>query len=111
MTGTFLALTFVSALNPKLFAADLLLIENARPRLMFACFQLGGVGMSLAIGLLDVFVVHADAINTQGSASAGLDLALGVPLLAIGVLVATSWSHGRRRAAAEEGQLGAAGLA
>ncbi len=30
MTGTFFALAFLSALNPKLFAADLLLIENAR---------------------------------------------------------------------------------
>ena len=30
MTGTFFA-----ALSPKLFAADLLLIDNARPRLMF----------------------------------------------------------------------------
>jgi hypothetical protein len=30
MTGTFFALAFLPALNPKLFAADLLLIENAR---------------------------------------------------------------------------------
>jgi len=30
VTGTFFALAFLSALNPKLFAADLLLIENAR---------------------------------------------------------------------------------
>jgi hypothetical protein len=34
----------------------------------------------LTVGLLDVFVLHADAIKTQGQASAGLDLALGVPL-------------------------------
>jgi hypothetical protein len=88
-------------LNPKLFAVDLLLIENARPRLMFACFLLGGMGMSLAVGLLDVFVLQADAISTQGTVSAGLDLALGVPLVAIGVLVATGRLHGRRRASAQ----------
>ena len=41
MTGTFFALAFLSALNPKLFAFDLVRIENARPRLMFACFLLG----------------------------------------------------------------------
>jgi hypothetical protein len=49
------------------------------------------------VGLLDVFVLHADAISAQGSASAGLDLALGVPLLAIGVLLAAGRLHGRRR--------------
>jgi hypothetical protein len=86
MNAAFFGLAVLAALNPKLFAVDLLLIENARPRLMFACFLLGGMGVSLAIGLLDVFVLHADAVKTQGSVSAGLDLALGVPLLAIGVL-------------------------
>ena len=103
MNAAFIGLAFLAALNPKLFAVDLLLIENARPRLMFACFLLGGMGMSLAIGLLDVFVLHADAVKTQGSASAGLDLALGIPLLAIGVLVATGRLHGRRKAPAPAG--------
>jgi hypothetical protein len=71
-------------------------MQNARPRLMFLCFLLGGIGMALALGL-DVFALQADAVQTQGSVSAGLDLALGVPLLAIGVLVATGHLHGRRR--------------
>jgi|ERR1022692_923392 hypothetical protein len=103
MNAAFFGLAVLAALNPKLFAVDLLLIENARPRPMFACFLLGGMGMSLAVGLLDVFVVHADAISTQGSASAGLDLALGVPLVVIGALVATGRLHGRRRAPAPAG--------
>jgi hypothetical protein len=90
-------------LNPKLFAVDLLLIENARPRLMFIGFLLGGMGMSLTVGLLDVFVLQADAVSTQGSVSAGLDLALGVPLVVVGVLVATGRLHGRRRAPAPAG--------
>ena len=58
---------------------------------------------SPAVGLLDVFVVHADAISTQGSVGAGLDLAVGVPLLVIGALVATGRLHGRRRAPAPAG--------
>jgi hypothetical protein len=103
MNAAFIGLAVLAALNPKLFAVDLLLIENARPRRMFACFLLGGMGMSLAVGLLDVFVVHADAISTQGSVSAGLDLALGVPLVVIGALVATGRLHGRRRAPAPAG--------
>jgi hypothetical protein len=38
----------LSALNPKLFAFDLALIENARAQLMFACFLLGGMGIPSA---------------------------------------------------------------
>ena len=104
MNATFFGLAVLAALNPKLLGLDLLLIENARPRPMFLCFLLGGLGMSLTIGLLDVFVLQADAIKTQDSASAGLDLALGVPLVAIGVLVATGRLHGRRRAPAPRGE-------
>ncbi len=98
MNAAFIGLAVLAALNPKLLAVDLLLIENARPRLMFACFLIGGLGMSLTVGLLDVFVLQADAVSTQGSASAGLDLALGIPLVAIGALVAAGRLHGRRRA-------------
>jgi hypothetical protein len=104
MNAAFFGLAVLAALNPKLFAVDLLLIENARPRLMFVCFLLGGMGVSLAIGLLDVFVLQVDAVKAQGSVSAGLDLALGVPLLAIGVLVWTGRLHGRRRAPAAPGE-------
>ncbi len=44
MNAAFFGLAVLAALNPKLFAVDLLLIENARARLMFACFLLGGMG-------------------------------------------------------------------
>ena len=90
-------LACLAAVNPKLLAVDLILMGNRRPRLMFVCFLLGGMGLALTIGLLDVFVVHADAIQSQGSASAALDLCLGIPLLVIGVLLATGHLHGRRR--------------
>jgi Sap, sulfolipid-1-addressing protein len=103
MNAEFFGLALLAALNPKLLGVDLLLIENARPRPMFVCFLLGGMGMSLTVGLLDVFVLQADAISTQGSVSAGLDLVLGVPLVAVGALVATGHLHGRRRAAAQAG--------
>lgn len=96
MTGTFFALAFLSAVNPKLLGVDLLLIDNERPRRMFACFLLGGMGIALTIGLLDVFVLKSDTLSTQGSASAGLDLAVGVPLVVIGVLLATDRMHGRK---------------
>jgi hypothetical protein len=103
MNAEFFALAFASALNPKLLALDLLLIENRRPRAMFLCLLLGGLTVALAIGLLDVLVFHADAIKHQASVSAGVDLALGVLLLAAGGLVATGRLHGRRNTAVPAG--------
>jgi hypothetical protein len=98
VNAEFFALAFTAALNPKLLALDLLLIENKRPRAMFLCVLLGGMTVALTIGLLDVLTVHADAISSQGKASAGVDLALGLFLLITGGLLATGRLHRRQRA-------------
>ena len=98
MNAEFFALAFLAALNPKLLALDLLLIENRRPRAMFLCLLAGGLTVALTIGLLDVLVFHADAINHQASISAGVDLAVGLFLLAVGALLATGRLHGRLKA-------------
>ena len=103
MSAEFFALAFVAALNPKLLAVDLLLIENRRPRAMFLCVLLGGLTVALTIGLLDVLVFHADAINSQKTVSAGVDLAIGLLLLAAGGLVVTGRLHGRRKVAVPAG--------
>jgi len=97
MDTSFFALALAAALNPKLLALDLLLIENRRPRAMFFCVLLGAATVALSIGLVDVLSVHADAISAQKKASAGVDLALGLLLLAAGGLLATGRLHGRRR--------------
>ena len=98
MNAAFFGLAFLSALNPKLLALDLLLIENRRPRAMFLCLLLGGMTVALTVGLLDVLVFHADAIQHQASVGAGVDLAVGLLLLAGGALLATGRLHGRRKA-------------
>jgi hypothetical protein len=98
VNAEFFALAFTAALNPKLLGIDLLLIENRRSRAMFLCLLLGGMTVAVAIGLLDVLVLHADALKTQGTVSAGVDLALGLLLLAVGGLLVTGRLHGRRKA-------------
>jgi Sap, sulfolipid-1-addressing protein len=98
MNAEFFALAFLAALNPKLLAMDLLLIENRRPRAMFLAVLIGGMTLALTIGLLDVLVFHADAVKHQASVSAGVDLALGLFLLAAGALLATGRLRGRRKA-------------
>ena len=97
MNAEFFALAFVAALNPKLLAVDLLLIENRRPRAMFLSVLFGGLTVALTIGLLDVLVFQANAINSQKTVSAGVDLALGLVLLAAGGLVTTGRLHARRK--------------
>jgi hypothetical protein len=44
-------LACLAAVNPKLLAVDLILMGNRRPRPMFACFLVGGMGLALTIGL------------------------------------------------------------
>jgi hypothetical protein len=97
MNAEFFVLAFVAALNPKFLAVDLLLIDNRRPRAMFLCILAGGMTVALTIGLLDVLTIHADAINSQKTASAGVDLVLGLVLVAVGALVATGRLHGRHK--------------
>jgi hypothetical protein len=106
MNAEFFVLAFTAALNPKLLAIDLLLIENRRPRAMFLCVLLGGLTVGITVGLLDVLVFHLDAISSQKTVGAGVDLALGLLLLAAGALVATGRLHGRRKqpVPAEDGQ-------
>ena len=98
MNAEFFALAFFAALNPKLLAIDLLLIENRRPRMMFLCVLLGGLTVGLTIGLLDVLVFHVDAISSQKSVSAGVDLGVGLFLVVLGALLATGRLHSRRKA-------------
>jgi uncharacterized membrane protein YedE/YeeE len=97
MNAEFFVLAFTAALNPKLLAIDLLLIENRRPQAMFLCVLLGGFTVGMTVGLLDVLVFHLDAISSQKTVGAGVDLALGLLLLAAGALVATGRLHGRRK--------------
>ena len=99
MSAEYFALALAAALNPKLLAVNLLLAENRRPRAMFLCVLLGGLTVALTIGLLDVLVLHADAINSQKTVSAGVNLVIGLLLLAAGGLVVTGRLHGRRKAA------------
>jgi hypothetical protein len=105
VNAEFFVLAFTAALNPKLLALDLLLIENRRPRVMFLCVLLGGMVVALTIGLLDVLTVHADAIKSQGKASAGVDLAVGLLLLTAGGLLATGRLHGRKRSPVQAGNM------
>jgi hypothetical protein len=54
---------------------------------MFLCVLSAAIVVALTIGLLDVLVIQATAIDIQRQLSADLDLALGIVLLTIGLLI------------------------
>jgi hypothetical protein len=113
MNGMFFALAFIAAANPKLLALDLLLVENRRPRAMFASILAGGIATGVTIGLLDVLLGGSTTTNSQRDPSVGVDLALGLILLVIGGLIMTgllarAWErrpHSAKRAAKKQEKL------
>lgn len=103
VNAEFFFLAIGSALNPKLLAIDLVLARNRRARAMFLCVLGGAFVVALAIGLIDVLVIKAQAIDAQRRASAGLDLALGVLLLTTGSLIFARRLPRRRQLAPSAG--------
>src|SRR5262249_31372047 len=97
MNAAFLGLAGLAALNPKLLIIDLILATNRRPLPMFVWFLLGGMGLGIRVGLVDVFVLYLDAIKTQDHASGGLGLAPGLPLRIAGAPLAANHLPLRRR--------------
>ena len=89
--------------HPSLLAVDLAVLVNRRPRAMLWCVLLGGVGMAVLIGLVDVLVVKTDLVRTQGSLSLAADLALGLLLLAVGMLLVTSRFRRKPKPAPDRG--------
>jgi hypothetical protein len=87
MNSGFFALAFAAAVNPSLLAVDLVLLLNQRPRVMLWCVLLGGMGVAVLLGLVDVLVIRSDVVKTEGSLGAGADLGLGLLLLAAGALL------------------------
>ncbi len=98
MNAEFFVLAFTAALNAQLLAVDLVLIESRRPRTMFACILAGAMGTAITIGLIDVLVVHADAIKAQQKPSAALDLTLGLILLVLAAALFAGLLPLKRRA-------------
>jgi hypothetical protein len=103
VNATFFALAFIAAANPKLLAIDLLLIENRRPRAMFASLLAAGIATGVAIGLVILLAIPAHQYHSEKKASAGLDLALGLILLLVGGLLMTGivahvWARRQRSA-------------
>jgi Sap, sulfolipid-1-addressing protein len=98
MTAHFFALAFAAAVNPSLLAVDLVLVVNQRPSTMLLCVLAGGMGTAVIIGLVDVLIIRSNVEKSQAGLGPGASLALGLPLLAVGALLATGHLRSRKPA-------------
>ena len=97
MNAEFFALAFLAAVNPKLLALDLLLIENRRPRAML-WLLVGGLVVGVTIGLLD-----NSSSTSMRSMTKGRSARASTSPSACSCSSAAHWSptgrvHGRRKA-------------
>jgi len=80
LAGQILLLALYAALYPTLLAVVVILLAQARPRRLLTVYLLGGMSMSIAAGLLVVFVLSQSSLLDQGESS-GLswkgDLSIG----------------------------------
>jgi hypothetical protein len=96
MSAEFFALALIAAVNPSLLGVDLMLLANRRPRAMLLCVLVGGVLAAIAIGLIDVLLIRANFVKSEGGLGPGAQLAIGVLLLGAGMLLMFGGPFARR---------------
>jgi hypothetical protein len=87
MSAEFFALALIAAVNPSLLGVDLVLLMNRRPRAMLLCVLLGGLGIAITIGLIDVLLIRANFVKSESGLGPGAQVAIGVLLLCAGTLL------------------------
>jgi hypothetical protein len=79
----------VSALDAGLVTAAVVLLGRPRPARQLGAYLIGGMGFSIAFGLLIVFALHGSNLRLGKSTQGIVEVAAGALLLAIAVAV---WS-------------------
>jgi len=114
--GRILLLALAAAVYPTLLAIVILILTRPHPIRLFTGYLIGGMAMSITVGLL--ILAFADTSNlgtgSSSSPSPSIDLALGIALLAMSLALATgrdlpgSQRRERRRAGKAEQRAAAA---
>jgi len=102
--GQILALALVAIADPVLFAAAGLMLLLPNPKKLLLGFTVGALLTSIPLGLVIVFSARgtksAAATTTQHKVDPGLDIAIGVGLLVVSMLVGTGlwerWKEWRK---------------
>ncbi len=82
-------LALAASIDAVLLAAVVLLLGRPQPQRQLLSFWLGAFGLSTAIGLVIVLALGRSGlhVNQNGSASPGIEIAVGVILLAVAVAI------------------------
>jgi hypothetical protein len=106
------AFSFSAAASPTLVAALMVMLVSADAKRLMLSFLLGAFLMSVASGLLIVFVLSGSSAveTTRNTLSPAADGALGLIAVVLGIVLATGphqrvreWQEKRRRRAEERG--------
>lgn len=97
-----LVLAVVSALDAGLLAAAIVLMGRPRPARNLLAYLIGGMGISIAVGVIILVALHGSAVLThpKSSTTAVIAMAAGALLLAVAAVVLsgrTAQWHPRRR--------------
>ncbi|HVN59683.1 MAG TPA: GAP family protein [Gaiellaceae bacterium] len=100
--GQILALALVAVADPVLFAAAGLMLLLPNPKKLLLGFTIGALLTSIPLGLVIVFSARgtksAAASTAQHKVNPGLDIAIGIGLLVVSMLVATGlWDRWKER--------------
>lgn len=92
----------IASLDAGLLAAAVVLLGQPRPASKLLAYLIGGMGFSIAFGVLIVLALHGSGVlrHPNGSASAVVEVAAGGVLIAVAVLAFSGHSvqwHPRRR--------------
>jgi hypothetical protein len=97
MTAEFFILALTAAVNPSLVGVDLAVLMNRRPRAMLLCVLLAGVGIAIAIGLIDVLLIRANFVKGESGLGPGARVAIGLLLIGAGLLLKFGLPRRKRR--------------
>ena len=84
-----LLLGVVAGLQPPLIAAVAYMLSRQRPVRLLAVYLVGGMGLSLIIGVVVLFVLKGVGVNKGSAVPAEIEIAVGALALVVAALVGT----------------------
>ena len=82
-------LAAIAAVDPARLAAVGIILSGARPQRLLAAYLVGGVGVSLIVGVVVLFILEGVGVGTSSSIPPGIEIGVGVFALLAAVLIGT----------------------
>ena len=109
MWATVVLMAAIAAVDPARIVAVGVVLSSARPQRLLAAYLVGGVGVSLIVGVVVMFILEGVGIGTSSSIPPGIEIGVGVFALLAAVVIGTGIAaRGRDRIQSKTSKGGAA---